>query len=69
MSYATSLTGLQNAQTELNVIGNNIANADTTGFKSSDVQFANLVATSAYTNPRDVIGIGSAMCENKQQID
>jgi len=68
MSYATSLTGLQNAQTELNVIGNNIANADTTGFKSSDVQFANLVATSAYTNPRDVIGIGSAVAQIQQDF-
>jgi flagellar hook protein FlgE len=68
MSYATSLTGLQNAQTDLNVIGNNIANADTTGFKASSVQFANLVATSAYSNPRDIVGIGSAVAQIQQNF-
>ena len=68
MSYATSLSGLQNAQTDLNVIGNNIANADTTGFKSSNVQFANLVAASAYSNPRDIVGIGSSVAQIEQNF-
>lgn len=68
MSYATSLTGLQNAQTDLNVIGNNIANADTTGFKQSSVQFSNLVATSAYSNPTNIIGIGSAVSQIQQDF-
>ncbi|WP_428331783.1 flagellar hook-basal body protein [Novosphingobium sp.] len=68
MSYATSLTGLQNAQTNLNVIANNISNADTTGFKQSTVQFANLVATSAYTNPKEVVGIGSAVAQIEQDF-
>jgi flagellar hook protein FlgE len=61
MGYTVSLSGLQNAQTELNVIGNNIANADTNGFKSSSVEFSNLVAASAYSNPKDTIGIGATV--------
>ena len=35
----TALSGLNASQTELNVVGNNIANANTTGFKSSRVLF------------------------------
>jgi flagellar hook protein FlgE len=59
MSYYTSLTGMHNAQTELNTISNNLANAETTGFKSSSVNFADLVAGSSYTNSKTQVGIGS----------
>ncbi len=65
MSYYTSLNGLRNAQTELNVLANNLANAETTGFKKSRVNFSDLVAGSAFTNPRLVEGIGSTV----QNID
>lgn len=68
MSYAIALSGLQNAQTDLSVIGNNIANANTTGFKGSDVQFANLVAASAYSNPKDTVGIGSTIASIDQNF-
>ncbi|HWU03946.1 MAG TPA: flagellar hook basal-body protein [Novosphingobium sp.] len=59
MSFYTALNGISNAQTELNTISNNLANAQTTGFKSSRVNFADVVAGSAYTNPKLVDGIGS----------
>jgi flagellar hook protein FlgE len=36
----TALTGLQGAETIIDVVGNNVANAGTTGFKESDVLFA-----------------------------
>ena len=68
MSYSVSLTGLDNAQTNLNVIGNNISNADTTGFKKSNAQFANLVAASAYSNPKEIVGIGSTVSEINQNF-
>jgi len=68
MGYTISLSGLQNAQTDLNVIGNNIANADTNGFKSSSVAFSNLVAASAYTNPKDTVGIGSTVASIDQNF-
>jgi flagellar hook protein FlgE len=39
-SLNSAVSGLQNFQNELNVIGNNIANANTTGFKASRTSFA-----------------------------
>jgi flagellar hook protein FlgE len=61
MTLSTSLNGLKNAQTELNVIANNLANAETAGFKKSRVNFSDIVAGSAYSNPKLVQGIGSTV--------
>ncbi|WP_260925022.1 flagellar hook-basal body protein [Novosphingobium sp. 9] len=68
MSYYTSLTGLKNAQTELNVISHNIANAETNGFKKSDTQFADIVSSSVVTDPALTVGIGSRVAEIKQNF-
>ena len=65
MSFYTSLNGLKNAQTELSVIANNLANAETTGFKKSRINFADIVSGSASSNPKLVKGIGSGV----QSID
>lgn len=46
MSFRTSLSGLDAAATDLSVIGNNIANASTNGFKASRTEFADIFATS-----------------------
>lgn len=61
MSFYTSLSGLKNAQTGLNVVANNIANAETIGFKKSRVQFSDVVAGGALANPKMTMGIGSAV--------
>lgn len=61
MSLYTSLNGLKNAQTDLGVISNNIANAETNGFKKSNVAFADIVAGSAFTNPKLILGIGATV--------
>ncbi|KPF87547.1 MAG: flagellar hook-basal body complex protein [Sphingomonadales bacterium] len=61
MSFYTSLNGLKNAQTDLGVISNNIANAETNGFKKSTVAFSDIVAGSAFTNPKLLIGIGATV--------
>lgn len=61
MSFYTSLNGLKNAQTDLGVISNNIANAETNGFKRSKVAFSDIVAGSAFTNPKLTLGIGSTV--------
>ena len=61
MSFYTSLNGLKNAQTDLGTIAHNIANAETIGFKKSDTRFADLVAGGAYTDPRQIKGIGSTV--------
>jgi len=46
MSFQTGLSGLNASSQSLDVIGNNIANANTTGMKSSRAEFADLVASS-----------------------
>jgi flagellar hook protein FlgE len=61
MSFYTSLNGLKNAQTSLNVISHNIANGETNGFKKSRVEFADIVAGSAYSNPKLIQGVGATV--------
>lgn len=68
MSFYTSLNGLKNAQTDLGVISHNIANVETTGFKKSRVEFGDIVAGSAYTNPRLIQGIGATVEEIRQNF-
>jgi flagellar hook protein FlgE len=46
MSFRTALSGLNAAQTDLNVTGNNIANASTAGFKGSRTEFVDVYAVS-----------------------
>ena len=46
MSFQTGLSGLNASAKNLDVIGNNIANANTVGFKSSRAEFGNLMASS-----------------------
>ena len=68
MSYYTSLTGLKNAQTDLNVISHNIANAETNGFKKSNTQFADIISSSVITDPSLTVGIGSRVAEIRQNF-
>ncbi|MCP4596074.1 flagellar hook-basal body complex protein [Neptuniibacter sp.] len=51
--FNTAVTGLKAATTDLDVTGNNIANASTVGFKSSRTEFGDIYATA-------VVGAGSA---------
>jgi len=46
MSFNTALSGLRAANTDLEVTGNNIANASTTGFKRSRAEFGDVYANS-----------------------
>src|SRR6476659_3782335 len=46
MSFQQGLSGLNGAAKSLDVIGNNIANASTVGFKGSTTQFADVYARS-----------------------
>jgi flagellar hook protein FlgE len=63
-SLYTALTGLNNNAMSINVIGNNLANLNTTAFKSSKVTFAELLggasSTSSSGNPIQV-GLGSSI--------
>jgi len=49
MALNTALSGINAAQSDLNVIANNIANANTTGFKGSRAEFADVFAVTGLT--------------------
>ncbi|MET0588479.1 MAG: flagellar hook basal-body protein [Novosphingobium sp.] len=65
MSFYTSLNGLKNAQTDLSVTANNIANVETNGFKRSRVEFGDIVSG---TNPKMMIGLGAAVEQISQNF-
>ncbi|CBE68805.1 MAG: flagellar hook protein FlgE [Candidatus Methylomirabilis oxygeniifera] len=57
-TFSTAITGLKAYQTDLGVIGNNIANANTTGYKASRAQFSELLVQTieGATPPSDSTG-------------
>jgi len=68
MSFQTGLSGLNSASRNLDVIGNNIANANTTGMKSSRTEFASLVAASVGTGGGGGTGIGVEVASISQSF-
>ncbi|GMU45825.1 MAG: flagellar hook protein FlgE [Porticoccaceae bacterium] len=69
MSFRTALSGLNAAATDLQVIGNNIANASTTGFKQSRAEFASIYATSNQaTGATAESGAGARVAAISQQF-
>jgi flagellar hook protein FlgE len=58
MSFQTGLTGLNTASRNLDVIGHNIANANTIGMKSSRAEFSDIVASSLGVGGGINAGIG-----------
>ncbi len=56
--FTTALSGLNAATTGLDVIGNNISNSGTIGFKSSRVNFSDIYATSNLGISKNTAGSG-----------
>jgi flagellar hook protein FlgE len=68
MSYQQGLSGLAAATNDLDVVGNNIANAQTVGFKQSTAVFADLYANSIATAVNNQIGIGTRLAGVQQDF-
>jgi flagellar hook protein FlgE len=69
MSFQTGLSGLSVASSSLDVIGNNIANANTVGMKYSRTEFAALVAGSLGAGGgANGAGIGASVAAIAQQF-
>jgi flagellar hook protein FlgE len=68
MSFGIALSGLNAAQTDLNVTANNIANSATTGFKQSRSEFAELFAVSPQGVSRNQYGNGVTVAAVAQQF-
>jgi flagellar hook protein FlgE len=68
MSFQQGLSGLNAASKSLEVIGNNVANASTVGFKGSQAQFADVYATSLSGGGSSQVGIGTKVSKVSQQF-
>ena len=68
MSFNTALSGLRAANTDLEVTGNNIANASTTGFKRSRAEFGDVYANSLVSGS-NTTGSGVLVNSISQQFD
>ena len=68
MSFQQGLSGLNAASKGLDVVGNNVANASSVGFKSSDAHFADVYANSLGGAGGSNIGIGTKLAAVVQQF-
>jgi flagellar hook protein FlgE len=68
MSLSISVSGINAAQKHLDVTANNIANVNTTGFKSSRAEFADVYSSSIYTDTRTLVGNGVQTAAVTQQF-
>jgi flagellar hook protein FlgE len=59
MGYQQGLSGLQGASSDLDVIGNNIANANTVGFKEGEAEFSDMYANSVASAVNNQFGQGT----------
>jgi flagellar hook protein FlgE len=68
MSFYTSLSGLQAAQTDMSTISHNLANVSTNGFKKSRTDFADVIASSINADPTKIVGSGVVVKGNLQEF-
>jgi flagellar hook protein FlgE len=68
MSFQQGLSGLNGAAKALDVIGNNIANSSTVGFKGSQTEFADVYARSLNGAGATQAGIGVSVAAIAQQF-
>ena len=67
-SFSIALSGLTAASGDLDVTANNVANADTVGFKSSRAEFADVFASGSVNLNSSVTGEGVRVDDNAQQF-
>jgi flagellar hook protein FlgE len=68
MAFGIALSGINAAQSDLNVTANNIANSNTTGFKQSRSEFAELFAISPQGVSKAQTGAGVKIADVAQQF-
>ena len=67
-SFSIALSGLTAASSDLDVTANNVANADTVGFKESRAEFADVFAAGAVNLNTSAIGEGVRLAATAQQF-
>jgi flagellar hook protein FlgE len=68
MSFQQGLSGLNSSAKQLDVIGNNVANSGTVGFKQSQAQFSDMYAASLAGGGAVQIGTGGKIAAVMQQF-
>lgn len=68
MVFNVALSGINAASEELSVIGNNIANANTSGFKESRAHFADVYAATALGTGSNAVGSGVRLTDVSQSF-
>ncbi|MBK6636265.1 MAG: flagellar hook protein FlgE [Rhodocyclaceae bacterium] len=68
MSFQQGLSGLNTSAKALDVVGNNIANANTVGFKTARAEFADVFAKSLSGSGASPVGAGAALATVAQQF-
>lgn len=68
MGFQHGLSGLNAASKNLDVIGHNVANSSTTGFKASRTDFAEMVASAIGSSSGSTSGIGVNVAAVSQQF-
>jgi len=68
MAFRVAISGLKAASGELDVIGNNIANSNTAGFKKSRAEFVDVFAVSSVGGSGSTPGSGVRLSAIKQQF-
>jgi flagellar hook protein FlgE len=68
MALNQALSGINAAQSDLNVISNNISNANTTGFKGSRAEFADVFAVTGLNLNATATGSGTRLQDVAQQF-
>ncbi|WP_108124497.1 flagellar hook-basal body complex protein [Saccharospirillum mangrovi] len=69
MSFTTGLSGIAAANKDLQITGNNIANASTTGFKASRAEFGDAYTSSFIGYGQDKIGYGVSVVNVGQKFE
>jgi flagellar hook protein FlgE len=68
MSFRISISGMSAASSDLDVTAHNIANVNTTGFKASRAEFADVFPVSTYGLAQNAIGAGVRLAAVAQQF-
>lgn len=68
MAFQQGLSGLNSSSKALDVIGNNVSNASTIGFKQADAHFADVYAASLAGGGASQVGIGTNLAAIVQQF-
>jgi flagellar hook protein FlgE len=68
MSFQSGLSGLNASAKNIDIIGHNVANANTVGFKSSRAVFADVFASSLAGTGSSNIGIGTKVASVQQEF-